>query len=100
MAGQLDEPALEPILPRLPGEIKRVDGDAVAAQPWAWIERHETERLRLRRVDDLPDVDVHLARHERDLIHQSDIDRPERVFEQLDHLRNARRADLNDALDR
>src|SRR5262245_45032746 len=46
MSGQLDEPALEAVLPRLPRKIVRVNGDAVAAETRPRVERHEAERLR------------------------------------------------------
>ncbi len=62
----------------------------------ARIEGHEAERLGLRRLDDLPDVDVHLVAHQRDFVDQSDVDCAKRVFEQLDHFRNARGADRHD----
>jgi hypothetical protein len=64
------------------------------------IEGHEPERLRLRGVDDLPDVDVHPIAHQRQFVHQTDVDGAERVLEQLDHLGHARRADGHDGLDR
>ena len=93
LPGQLDEPALEAGLARLPREIKRIDRDAVAAEARAGIERHEAERLRLGRVDHFPDVDAEVVRHQRNLVDEADVHRAEGVFQQLHHLRHARRAD-------
>src|SRR3954447_2305959 len=45
LAGKLDEARRDIELPRLPGQIKRIDRDAVAAQSWAGIKRHESKRL-------------------------------------------------------
>jgi hypothetical protein len=52
--GQLDEARIETGLLRLPREIERIDRNAVAAQAGPRVERHEAERLGLRRVDHLP----------------------------------------------
>src|SRR6267142_4543442 len=43
---QLDEPRLEAALPRLPGEVEGIDGDAVAPEAGTRIEGHEAEGLR------------------------------------------------------
>jgi hypothetical protein len=88
MAGELDEAAFEPALARLPRQVERIDRNAVAAEARARIEGHEAERLRARRIDDFPHVDVHAVRHQRQLVDETDIHRPERVLEQLDHLRH------------
>ena len=69
---ELDEARLEPVLLRLPGEVERVDRDAVPAQPRPGIERHEAEGLGRRRVDHLPDVDLEVVAEERQLVHQAD----------------------------
>jgi len=37
-------------------------------------------------VDHFPPVDVHPVAHQRQLVDQTDVDRAERVLEQLDHL--------------
>ena len=63
------------------------------------VERHEAERLGLRRIDNFPDIDVHAVAHQRQLVDEADVHRPERVFEELDHLGNARRTDRHDRVD-
>ena len=59
LAGKLDEARGELVFARLPGQVERVDRNAVPAEPGPGIERHEAERLGLRRLDHLPDVDAH-----------------------------------------
>ncbi len=98
LPGQLDEARLEVVLLRLPRQVERVDGDAVAAEAGAGIERHEAERLRLGRVDHLPHVDVHPVAHQRELVHEADVHGAERVLEELDHLGHARGADRHDGV--
>ena len=83
LARQLDEARVLTVLARLPRQIKRVDRDAVPAQSWAGVERHETERLGLGRFDDFPDVDAHRGINHLQLVHQRDVDAPENVFQQL-----------------
>src|SRR5581483_7879474 len=85
-AGQLDEARLEVVFTGLPGQVERIDGDAVAAQAGPGIERHEAVGLGRRQLDDLPDVDVHATSQQRHLIDQRDVHATEDVLEQLDHL--------------
>ena len=98
LARQLDEAGLEAVLPRLPTEVERINGNTVAAQAGPRVERHETEWLRSRRVDYLPHIDVEVAAHQGQLVHHADVDGAERVLKQLDHLRHARRRDRDDRL--
>ena len=87
LRGQLDEAG--PIVERthLPRQILGIDGNAVPSESRSGHEFHEAERLRGRRLDDLPHVHVESVRDERQLVHQRDIDGPERIFQDLDHLR-------------
>ena len=71
----------------------------MAAEARARIERHEAERLRRGGVDDFPHVDVEAMAHQRDLVDEPDVDRAERVFEQLHHFGDARVADLDHLVD-
>ncbi len=96
---ELDEASLEPDLLHLPRQIKRVDGDAVAAQAGARVERHEPERLRGGRLDHLPHADAEAVAHERKLVHEPDVDGSEGVLEELHHLGDFRRAHLHHRLD-
>ena len=54
LAGQLDESRALSILPRLPGQVKRIDGNAVSTQARTGIECHVAEWLGLGGVNDLP----------------------------------------------
>jgi len=49
---KFDESCIELILPRLPGQVKGIDGDAVADQPRAGIEGLEAKGFGLCRFDD------------------------------------------------
>ena len=100
LAGQLDELRPEVELARLPAQVERVDGDAVAAEAGAGLELHEAEGLGRGRVDDLPDVDLHAVAEHRQLVHQRDVDAAEDVLEQLGHLRDLGRADRHDVVER
>ena len=100
VAGQLDEARLDAGLLGLPRKIERIDGNAVAAQAGAGIKRHEAERLGGRGVDHFPHVDAHAVAHQRDFVHQADVDHAERVFEQLHHLRHARGAHRDHGFER
>ena len=81
--------ASKPLCLRLPRQVERIDRDAVAAEARARVERHEAERLGRRGVDHFPDVDAEPVAHQRDLVHQADVHRAERVLEQLHHLGDA-----------
>ena len=92
LAGQLDEARRHAVLARLPGEIERIDRNAVPAEPGPRIERHEAERLGLGCVDHLPDIDAHRGvKIDLELVDERDIDGAEDVLGQLHRLR--RRAD-------
>ncbi len=96
-AGQLDEAGAEVELLGLPGEIKGIDGDAVAAQAGAGIEGLEAEGLGLGRVDDFVDVDAHAHAELLELVDQRDVDAAVDVFQQLGHLGDRGAADRNHA---
>src|SRR5579875_1726428 len=93
LSRQLNETRGKLVLARLPGKIKRVYGYAVPSQARPRIKGGESKRLGLSRADDLPDVQAHALAEQLQFVHQSDIDAPIDVFEQLGHLRCARRTD-------
>ncbi len=86
-------------LARLPGQVERINGDAVTAEPGAGVKGHEAERLRFRSLDDFPDVDVHGAVNELELVHEGDVHGAEDVFQQLGCLGHAAGADGHQLLD-
>jgi len=55
----------------------------VPAEPGTGIERHETEGLRLGRVDHLPDIDSHGVVDELQFVHERDICGAEDVLGEL-----------------
>ena len=58
-------------------------------------EAHEPERLGRRRVDDLPDVEVHPLAQQGELVDEGDVDVAEDVLEQLGHLGGIGRRELD-----
>ena len=99
LAGQLDKAGRDVEFARLPGQVERIDRDAVAAEPGPGIERHKAERLGLGRVDHLPDVDAHRLEHDLQLVDERDVDRAEDVLGELDRLGGLERRDRHGARD-
>ena len=97
LAGELDEARVQAVFARLPGEIERVDRDAVPAEPRPRIEGHEAERLGLGRLDHLPDVDAHGRVDHLELVDEGDVDGPKNVLGDLDRLGRRGRRDRHDA---
>ncbi len=82
-----------------PGQVRRVDRQAVPADARARGEPHEPERLRRGRVDRLPHVDAQAVREHRQLVDERDVDVPERVLEQLGQLGGAGTGHRHDPVD-
>src|SRR5438270_1869991 len=59
LAQKLDEARVKVELLRFPGEIKRIDRDAMSAKSRAGIKRMEPKRLCRSRLDDFPNIDAH-----------------------------------------
>jgi hypothetical protein len=100
VVGELDEAeavAEHPV--DAPGQVRRVDRQAVPADARPGREAHVPERLGRRRVDRGPDVDSEVPCEHRELVDQRDVDVAERVLEELDELRLARGPDGNDLVD-
>ena len=47
------------------------------------VEAHETERLRGRGVEDVPDVDAHPVEHDLELVDEGDVDGAKDVLDEL-----------------
>ena len=84
-AEALAERALDP-----PGQVTRVDRQAVAAYARPRRERHEPERLGRCGVDRLPDVNAQIVGEHRELVNQGDVDMPEGVLDDLGELGDGR----------
>ncbi len=93
MAGEFDEAGFDAGFFTFPRKIKRIDGDAVAAEARAGIKRHEAERLGGGGIDDFPHIDIHARRHDGEFVDEADVDHAEGIFEQLDHFGHARGTD-------
>ena len=68
MACKLNEARLDAGLPAFPGQVERIDGNAMTAESRARIERHETEGLASGCLNYLPHIDSHAVAHDRDFI--------------------------------
>ncbi len=99
LAGKLDEAGGHVELPRFPGEVEGIDGNAVAAESGPGPEGHEAEGLGRRRLDDLEDVDVHALEEKLEFVDEGDVDGPEHVLGDLGRLCDLRRGDRHDPLD-
>ena len=86
LARQIDESRLVVERSHLPGEIVRIERDAVSADARPRRELHEAEGLRCRGLDYFPYVDAKLVADDRHLIDESDVHRSEGVLQQLDQL--------------
>src|SRR5215471_2428780 len=89
LVGKGDELRLIARETNLPGQIERIDGDAVPADPGAGIEGHEPEGLGRGRIDDLPGVDADFPTRESKLVGEGDVDAAEGVLEKLGGLGDA-----------
>src|SRR4051812_42606703 len=78
---QFDKTRFDTRLFRLPGEIKGIDWNAIPAESGSGIKRHEAKRFGRGSIDHLPYVDAHAVAHQRQFVHQTDIDHAERVLE-------------------
>jgi hypothetical protein len=83
---ELHELGVEVELARLPREVEGIDRETVAAEARPRLEAHEAERLRARRLHDLPDVDAHPVAELGELVDQGDVDGAKDVLEQLRQL--------------
>ena len=96
LSRQFDEAGGQVVLARFPGQIERVDRDAVPAQARAGIERHVAERFGLGGLDHLPDIHSHGLVDDLQLVHEGDVDGAEDVLGQLDRLGGGGGGDGND----
>src|SRR5437762_43554 len=96
LIGERDEARLVALEAQPPREVVRIGRQTMPTQPRPRVERHEAERLRGGGADHLPHRDAEAAAHDRELVHQGDVDRAERVLEELDHLSRLRPGHRND----
>ena len=66
-----------------PAEVKRVDGDAVAAEAGAGVEGHKTKGLGFGGFDDFPNVDAQFVINDFHFVHEGDVYAAENIFQKL-----------------
>jgi len=98
-AGQLNEAGRLSVFAGFPGEVERVNGDAVAAEPRTRVERHKAKGLGFGRLNDFPDVYAHSRIDHLKLVDQGDVDRAEDVFQELDCFGCAAGGDRDEGFD-
>src|SRR3954454_11135103 len=86
------------VLARLPGQVKRINGNAMAAKSGTGIKCHVAKRLGLCRLNHFPYVDSHRGIDDLEFVDQGYVDAAENVLEQLGRLCRATRANWNDPL--
>src|SRR5262249_16425129 len=99
LAGEFDEACAEIEFLRLPGKIKRIDGNAVSAKSGPGIERLEPERLRGSRINNFPDIQVHAEAEHLQFVDECDVDAAVNVFQELSHFGRCRRRNANHAVE-
>jgi CheY-like chemotaxis protein len=70
----------------VPGEVARVDRQAVASHARPWVEAHEPEGLGRCSVERRPNVHAEVCREDRELIDEGDVDVAESVLDELGEL--------------
>src|ERR1043166_8893019 len=83
LARQFDKARVLGVLARFTGAIELIHRNTMPTQTGARIERHKPKRLRLSRIDDLPDIDPHRAINEFKFVHQRDVYASENVPRRL-----------------
>src|SRR5262249_35693925 len=81
------------------GQVKRINWNAVSAQPWSRIERMESKGLCSCRSDNFPDIDTHADAKQFQLVYQGDVHATVDVLQQLGHLRCSRPGNRNGAIE-
>jgi hypothetical protein len=85
LARQFNEARAKVPFFRFPGKIKRIDRNAVPAQPGTGIKGLKPKRLGGSRVNHFPDIESHAQRQQLEFVDQRDIDAPVDIFQELGH---------------
>src|ERR1051326_6392163 len=81
---ELDKPSGKIVFLGFPGEIKRIDRNAVPAQAGAWVKGRVAEGFAAGSIDDFPEIDVHTIGKKLQLVHESNVDASIDIFEKFD----------------
>src|SRR6266849_1316195 len=98
-SGQLDELGVDVHLAGLPGQVERIDRNAMSAQTRPRLEWHVAEWLRCARVDHFPDIDPETVTDRLKLVDESDVDDPEDVLEELRDLSGSKAGHRHELVD-
>ena len=96
---ELDEARGQAVLASFPGKIKRIDGNAMAAESGAGIKRREPKGLGLGGFDYLPDVDAHFVINKLQFIDEGDVHAAINILKQLRSLGDAAGGNWHERLD-
>src|SRR5438552_7386577 len=88
------------VFARFPGQIERINWDAVTAKTGSWIKWHESKRLCPGSFDDLPDVNSHVGVYQLQLINQRDVDATKNILQKLGRFGDATRRNRHNLVDR
>src|SRR5262245_13073810 len=99
LAGKFNEACVDSVFARLPGEIERIDGNAMSAEARARVESHVSKRLGLGGIDHLKDVDPHPSEDELELVDERNVDRAKYVLGDLHRFSSVGGRNLHHALD-
>src|SRR5580700_4061901 len=83
LTSELDKASRYFVFPGLPGEIKRIDWNAMAAEAWPRIEWHKAEGLALGGFDDFPHINAHWFEYHFEFVNQRNVNSSKNVFGQL-----------------
>ncbi len=91
LAGQFDETRVHIVGAGLPGEVVRVNRDAVTAQARPWRKLHEPVGLGGSSLNHLPDIEAHPVAQQGQFVDQRDVHCPKDVLEEFGHFGCIRR---------
>src|SRR5580698_11547240 len=86
LPSQFDEASAEVVLLGLPGQVKRINRNAVSTQAGSGVEGMKAERLGRSRCDDFPNIQIHAQAEHLKLVDQRDVDAAVNILQQLGHL--------------
>ena len=80
VTGEFNKTCVMMIGARLPREILRIYGNAVAARAGPRIKRHKPERFRSGGINNLPHIQPHFIADECHFVDEPDVDTPEGIL--------------------
>lgn len=96
LSSELDEAGVNAVFAGLPGEVKGVDGNAMATEAGAGVKGGVAKGFGGGGADDFPDIKSHAIGHHFHLIDKTDVDGAIDVFEELGEFGDLGGADRDD----